>query len=650
MTAWQRLGIEPTDNHREIKRAYAKQLKLIDQDNQPEEFIRLREALEIAQFEADHLTNNYDDQDSESIFESIETESEKNTQSENSNQPSFELSLKKIQHHIITQDIHFDIRHELIHFKNELKAFNDIDIEKQFTNQAIDILKENDLSDFLYIFSESNNHFLDSSNYAEDEKPIYAADVIETSQNNVNPLITALDEVVEQLWNKDISDTTFEKFSYLLNQQFDIPLSQQIQIKDQLQAPLAEIETSYLQSEYFRFLELWQATYPEDIHQYNQSYYSALLHEKLNNYLSRRQFLTKLTDEKLELLKDLSGEQQLNFFKMLKLKKDLSKFSPNHSAFEIIDSLQIFNTQNNINFIFIKSLCEIKKFNIINVLFALVTFVLFNFFINPNSHFLINSLITSILSFIFIFVLQPTINAKILSHSNYEKILAQYLKYWCLSGFLLCSFTPVIPELTHQLLSYSWFLCSIGLLGVLLLDATPFMNKIEQSAFIHFDTWMINIGLISLSLFFISFFFIIGEPNHIWLMVYSLIPISFLFFPESFHPLFHIFGYKKEDSSITEKQVIYKSISIIFFRLLWILGFSYFLLNSSSQPFIYAACLILASIIITGFSAKHLSSTLKYLTYTSLFIGTLYSIIIPVALIYFLYQSFQAKKLIASSL
>ncbi|MGG6568088.1 UNVERIFIED_CONTAM: hypothetical protein KWF34_16690 [Acinetobacter baumannii] len=44
MTAWQRLGIEPTDNQREIKKAYAKQLKLIDQDTQPEEFILLREA------------------------------------------------------------------------------------------------------------------------------------------------------------------------------------------------------------------------------------------------------------------------------------------------------------------------------------------------------------------------------------------------------------------------------------------------------------------------------------------------------------------------------------------------------------------------------------------------------------------------------
>ncbi|MCZ3098566.1 hypothetical protein NYZ00_11010 [Acinetobacter baumannii] len=57
MTAWQRLGIEPTDNQREIKKAYAKQLKLIDQDTQPEEFILLREALETALLHKDLKDN-----------------------------------------------------------------------------------------------------------------------------------------------------------------------------------------------------------------------------------------------------------------------------------------------------------------------------------------------------------------------------------------------------------------------------------------------------------------------------------------------------------------------------------------------------------------------------------------------------------------
>lgn len=65
MTAWQQLGIEPTTNLREIKKAYALKLKKIDQDTQPDQFISLREALQIAQSEAEYrLFDQKENQDS----------------------------------------------------------------------------------------------------------------------------------------------------------------------------------------------------------------------------------------------------------------------------------------------------------------------------------------------------------------------------------------------------------------------------------------------------------------------------------------------------------------------------------------------------------------------------------------------------------
>lgn len=47
-TAWQVLGIEPTDDLRTIRRAYAALLKTIDMDSEPQRFIALREAYEAA--------------------------------------------------------------------------------------------------------------------------------------------------------------------------------------------------------------------------------------------------------------------------------------------------------------------------------------------------------------------------------------------------------------------------------------------------------------------------------------------------------------------------------------------------------------------------------------------------------------------------
>lgn len=51
--AWKKLGIGKTTDRREIKRAYAGKLKAIDPDRDPEAFLSLREALEVALWQAD---------------------------------------------------------------------------------------------------------------------------------------------------------------------------------------------------------------------------------------------------------------------------------------------------------------------------------------------------------------------------------------------------------------------------------------------------------------------------------------------------------------------------------------------------------------------------------------------------------------------
>lgn len=52
--AWDTLGIEPTEDRRAIRVAYARRLKEIDVDADPQAFIALREAFEDAQQEAEH--------------------------------------------------------------------------------------------------------------------------------------------------------------------------------------------------------------------------------------------------------------------------------------------------------------------------------------------------------------------------------------------------------------------------------------------------------------------------------------------------------------------------------------------------------------------------------------------------------------------
>lgn len=57
MSVWEELGIERTDNAREIKRAYAAKLKLVHPEEHPEEFQKLHEAYKSALDIAKHQAN-----------------------------------------------------------------------------------------------------------------------------------------------------------------------------------------------------------------------------------------------------------------------------------------------------------------------------------------------------------------------------------------------------------------------------------------------------------------------------------------------------------------------------------------------------------------------------------------------------------------
>jgi len=60
---WSSLGIDPTGDEREIKRAYAKKLKEIDVEAEPAKFIALRKQFEQAQSQARWIGADADDDD-----------------------------------------------------------------------------------------------------------------------------------------------------------------------------------------------------------------------------------------------------------------------------------------------------------------------------------------------------------------------------------------------------------------------------------------------------------------------------------------------------------------------------------------------------------------------------------------------------------
>lgn len=657
MTAWQQLGIEPTTNLREIKKAYAVKLKQIDQDTQPDQFIALREALQTAQYEAEYgLFDQEENQDSlcnddEPLNFNEHTESAQENEINQASDTLLEAMYLAIQQHIVEQDIHFNIREALHEFAYHLDTVNEQVIRLSYIERMDHLLRDHDLEDFLGYVAESSNHSTIASDQIN-EFPDHSDMVIdlrneESNQSitqEIDPVIDELYQVKQLLWEDNISDDVFERFSSLLNQQFDLPLGQQIEIKDQLMSALAELRVDTMSPQYFRFLERWNDVYPDDVHEYNEHYYSRILQQRLHEYLQKHDLFKSLSPDDYSLFEQLSGTQSFHPFKMLHLQKQLGHHHPNQQVMDVLDQFEINDTASNINYNFLKSINHIKHFVLINLVLSVATFFVLNQFLSSLLTQKSLILISIGVFILFTLIIQPIIHAKILAFPNRDDQLLRYQKIWFISGFLMCIAASTLPTILYSSLSYLWLIATIILLGCLKLDAHKNMNRIFQSAYIQYDYLMMGIGIAILCLGFGFGFYTLGQPHQPWLMCYSLIPISCLLFPDSFRPLFYSFGAGKNTDDLTQQQIIRKTIIIILLRIAFVGSVGYFVISENSQHYIYAACLTFVGLFFTIFNTKKFSSFIKYITYIATIIVGFYAIIVSIITGFYLYKSLKIKK------
>lgn len=655
MTAWQQLGIEPTTNLREIKKAYALKLKKIDQDTQPDQFISLREALQIAQSEAEYrLFDQKENQDS--IFSgdqitnySIEqNESTQENEINESPNTSLEELYLTIQQRIIDQDIHFNIRNALSEFAYYLDLVKEQTTRISYIERMDDLLRKYNLDDFLEYLEEfyrGDSTASDQINTLSDPSEM----VFDVSDEQINPIIEELYKVRQLLWEDNISDEVFERFRLLLNQQFDLQLGQQIEIKDQLMNAIGELRVDSMSPKYFRFLELWNHIYPEDVHEYNEHHYSHVLQQQLHEYLHKRDLFRLLSNGNYCIFEQLSGTQKFHPLNMLHLQKQIKRYHPNQQVIDVVDQFEIKNTAWNINYNFLKSINKIKYFILMNLVLSLTTFSIFDQFLS--TLLMQKSLILILIGIFIIFtlIIQPMIHAKILAFPNRDHILYLCQKSWFSTGFLMCIAASFLPTILYSLLSYLWLISTVILLGCLKLDAHKNMNHIFQSAYIRFDYFMMALGIAIFCLGFSIGFYTLGQPHQPWLISYSLIPISCLLFPNSFRPLFYTFGFWKNKNDLTEQQIIRRTASIILFQMVFVGSVTYFLIPEDSKDYIYAALLIFVGLFFTIFDTKKISSSIKYITYVIIILLFPYFNLLSIITGSYLYKSLKIKKQLSES-
>ena len=679
MNVWQRLGIEPTTDLREIKRAYAKQLKLIDQDTQPDEFIQLRQALQEAQYEAEYeleQTNEEDleqndenEADSTPIFtasqHSSELDSESNFhlqhdqvesnerwshQHEQSYGYSYEQRIQnvyfEIENHILARDIHFDISTHLKEFIQLLDQDPQEEISLQYRQRILDLFNSNQLEDFTpYIIDAHHkqqlnhtstttqqpnieNDAFDVQYPSEETQPFSTADVDETFQHETPALRSTIEDLNEALWQSDISDPIFEKFKHILNLQTTFGLSEQIWIKDQLQAALASVETEFLHPKYTRFLELWLVHYPDDFDHYPDGYYAHQLQERLQYYVENNHQIDYIPRDEFPLLELLEGEQPLQSNEVVSLKKQLEQRRPD---LEVMDTVAIFrlnNTESNPNYFFLKALVIRKKLFWLNSLFVLIFFCFLEYWLKITQDSTTNALISMVGGWTFFYFVQPYVLTFLAARPNVHHLPRNFALIWFLSGFFLCAFSHLIPAPIHMVLSYMWVLISMLLLGLHQLLSSGTMNKRLQFIKIKLDGFMIHTALLILMVGIIALFAFAASPPTPWSVVFALIPIALLLFPDSFRPLLFAFGRMKLIEEMSYEHFILSTLIRVLFRFTLFITITYFLISDASKPYFYLASTCILSLYLA------LSNTARFAWFLKILGYLFYTIICLVLLLY----------------
>lgn len=664
MTVWEKLGIDPTTNLRNIKKAYAKKLKLIDQESHPEKFIELREIFEEAQREAEYLIHESEYQDHEEEKEFGSNQNEMNSSSLQSNDDSIiensqelhdtghnlsdinlyletvDIQFENLNNNITHQNIHLDIKQSISEFVQLLAPLED-QIKALYLKKMTLILEQNDLDDFVpqvlgqsfeipfksEISLENDHNFKESFGSENTSAPENFSD--RSIQDNVHmdeedrnyqqsdvQEFILLEEVVQLLWEDNVSDTTYEKFEFLLTQQLEMSLGTQIEIKDRLVAPLAQVACEITDRHYFRFLELWSNIYPDDSKDYDQSYYAVILQERINSFFEMKEIFNLWSKDKMIYLEQLSGKKKYQPMQMIRLHKELSKNNSQYNILQIIDKLGLKDTEQNSNYLFFRILSHWVFFSAMILIILTCAYRLFLHFageVDFDTKFYFLGFTTLLLA-VYFYIFQAPILSWIANREAKSDFIYQYSLYWFISGALLCGLVNLIWSDLHFILSSLWLLSSVPLLSYSYIMNGINVQYLFENIFIYFDKWMITLGLmcflgaVTFPFWYVGFNY---QQQYTWLVIYSVIPLSLFFFPQVFKPLLFTFGSRKEHGEEIDEAFPYKSILGLILRIVWIPGLAYYFLTSS-QPYAYLMSFVILCLALTIIpQIKHLSSIVK---------------------------------------
>lgn len=292
MDCWKILSIEATTDRLAIKRAYAKQLKLIDLDQESQRFIQLRLAFEQALLHTQHF----------------------------SQQQAFQQ--QKFQHQSTTQTT-----------QEQDEEIPRWDEDKLNTEKLAEETPKQSATEERDTDKQSNNN---APSHIVFKKRI--------------------DHLAHSLWAQRLDDVTYSEFEQLCTQLYEYNLSSQLYFKAQILPVLTDIDTHPLEPSYMRFLIRWYQRYPEDVIHYSEDDVQQRLQQKVIGCLHHRALWRNIPEKQRTRVQKLSGEQEFQPWQMLRLQYALVQYLGFGAVLQQLLYLQLTEIDRNPNYLYLKSL------------------------------------------------------------------------------------------------------------------------------------------------------------------------------------------------------------------------------------------------------------------------------------------------------